>query len=555
MTYYLKYRPKNIEDLDLSEIKDQIFRIVKSENMPHAYLFAGPRGAGKTSAARILAKAVNCEKLHKNGEPCNDCSQCEQVNKGSSLDIIEMDAASNRGVDDIRSLRDTISLSPSFGRKKVYIMDEAHMLTTEASNALLKTLEEPPSHALFILATTAPEKLLDTIKSRCLILNFRKANVEEVVKSLAKVVLGEKLDVENGVLEEIAKRSDGSFREAHKILEQIALGKMKVSIKDLESAKFSSINVVKEFINYLAVKDTKNALSILVNAEGSGANIKILSNEIVSNLRDLILANFGVVKNESKLNISLGDLQILAQYFSEASAKIPTSTIPSLPLELAVVRWGEGSKDDSHSIRIPSNLISPVDEDASENLSNSQTATPGLSNSVLNELGTSLKSPSSSVNNKVAANSEAKEDEPENDKEKELGKVETLPRLESVDSKILEEKWKEMLSSLKPNNFSIETLLRSARPASFDGKNLYVEVFYGFHKERLEKEQYRKIVEEMACEIFKTKNIRLVCLLSSAPRRSLNISNVTDAEDNNILEVAEKIFGGGDSVSGSDLPN
>src|SRR3989344_3080265 len=221
MTYYLKYRSQTLDQLDLEKVRDQLQKIVSSGRVAHALLFSGPRGSGKTSAARILAKVVNCEIRDtdkdkdkqsltlrdkqsltlrdkqsltlRDREPCNKCGSCVAITKGSSLDVIEIDAASNRGVDDIRTLRETVKLSPISARMKVYIIDEAHMLTTEASNALLKTLEEPPAHAMFILATTAPEKLLDTIRSRSTLINFYKGTVPEVIRSLKRVVKGEKL--------------------------------------------------------------------------------------------------------------------------------------------------------------------------------------------------------------------------------------------------------------------------------------------------------------------------------------------------------------------------
>ena len=163
MTLYLKYRPQTIEELDLAKVRESLHSIGSSESIPHAFLFSGPRGSGKTSAARILAKLINCENpvKTKDGylEPCNKCDQCISINTSRNMDIIELDAASNRGIDDIRQLRERVALVPASAKKKIYILDEAHMLTTEAANALLKTLEEPPDHVLFILATTEPDKI------------------------------------------------------------------------------------------------------------------------------------------------------------------------------------------------------------------------------------------------------------------------------------------------------------------------------------------------------------------------------------------------------------
>src|SRR3972149_1568040 len=199
MTLYLKYRGQTLEEIDLQEVRESLKRLASSGKIPHALLFSGPKGSGKTSAARILAKIINCEstslKLRGPGkkEPCNKCFQCTSIIKGSNLDVVELDAASHRGVDEVRIIRDAVKLAPAKAENKVYIIDEAHMLTTEASNALLKTLEEPPEHVFFVLATTNPEKLSETIRSRTFNISFNKASVEEVVRSLQRVIRREKI--------------------------------------------------------------------------------------------------------------------------------------------------------------------------------------------------------------------------------------------------------------------------------------------------------------------------------------------------------------------------
>src|SRR3989338_912041 len=227
MTLYLKYRPQTLDELDSEGARETLKKIVSSGNIPHAFLFSGPKGIGKTSAARILAKIVNCESrtpaLRGPGkfEPCNQCGQCISISKGTNVDVIELDAASHRGIDYVRTLRDAVKLAPANSRKKVYIIDEAHMLTTEASNALLKTLEEPPEHVMFILATTNPEKLIDTIRSRTTNIVFKKASNQEIFERLDKVLTNEKIEFEKEALESIAEASEGSFRDSLKILDQI----------------------------------------------------------------------------------------------------------------------------------------------------------------------------------------------------------------------------------------------------------------------------------------------------------------------------------------------
>src|SRR5579884_4048056 len=189
MVFYRKYRSQTINDLDSTAVRETLLRILqKPQSIPHAFLFTGPKGLGKTSTARIVAKVVNCTARHgpqpaSRIEPCNECSQCTSITNGTNLDVFEIDAASNRGIDEIRDLKEKIRLSPVAAKKKVYIIDEVHMLTTEAFNALLKTLEEPPSHAMFILCTTEQHKVPATILSRCFHIGFSKATPDELVRS------------------------------------------------------------------------------------------------------------------------------------------------------------------------------------------------------------------------------------------------------------------------------------------------------------------------------------------------------------------------------------
>jgi DNA polymerase-3 subunit gamma/tau len=230
--FHLKYRPLKIEDLDLPDVAETLTKILSGDEVPQSFLFAGPKGAGKTSAARILARAVNCEK--KSGvEPCGKCDSCNEILKGSSLDIIEIDAASNRGIDDVRVLKEKAYLLPSKLKKKVFIIDEVHMLTKDAFNALLKLIEEPPKHTLFILCTTDPEKIPDTVLSRLIRIDFRKGVKKELNKSLKKIIEGEKIEIDKETIDLIVEKSDGSFRNLQRTLNEIYLnfGK-KISFED-----------------------------------------------------------------------------------------------------------------------------------------------------------------------------------------------------------------------------------------------------------------------------------------------------------------------------------
>lgn len=217
-----KWRPQDFDEIVGQEhITTTLKNAISMERLHHAYLFTGPRGIGKTSTARIFSKALNCEK-GLSIKPCNACSSCKEITAGSSMDVIEIDGASNRGIDEIRNLRETVKFSPSKGLFKIYIIDEVHMLTTEAFNALLKTLEEPPMHVKFIFATTEPHKVLPTILSRCQRFDFRRIQMKDIITKLHEVSKIESLNIDEDAFLYIAKASDGSMRDAESILDQIA---------------------------------------------------------------------------------------------------------------------------------------------------------------------------------------------------------------------------------------------------------------------------------------------------------------------------------------------
>ncbi|MBL7159148.1 DNA polymerase III subunit gamma/tau [Candidatus Microgenomates bacterium] len=344
MVFYLKYRPQKFAELDIKIARERLTNIFSSGKFPHAFLFCGPRGTGKTSAARIVAKVINCEK-RKDFEPCNQCDSCKATTTGRHLDVFEIDAASNRGIDEIRDLRQKIKLSPSSGKYKIYIIDEVHMLTNEAFNALLKTLEEPPQHALFVLATTRVDKLPDTITSRCLRIDFKKATEEETVRSLKRIVKGEGLKVDDEVLKFITQESDGSFREAAKILEEASLLK-KITLDGVKKILGRDKDFDQNsFLEWLAKKDAKKCLEWLIDAGEKGVDWRVLTEDILNQLHDLLMKKFGIKKQHSSIatqQLSIEELKELIELFSKAHQELRMAAIPSLPLELAVVEWCEG---------------------------------------------------------------------------------------------------------------------------------------------------------------------------------------------------------------------
>jgi DNA polymerase-3 subunit gamma/tau len=330
MNLYLKYRPQTIEELDLSGVRKTLLDIVKANKLAHAYLLTGPRGAGKTSTARVLARIVNCEKnKQKLGEPCNKCSACKSILEGSAVDVIEIDAASNRGIDDMRELKEKIRLAPAILPRKVYIIDEVHMLTTEAFNALLKTLEEPPSHSLFILCTTELHKVPETIVSRCAQIQFTKANSEEMKRSFKRVIEGEGKGVTEEAIEYLAQMVDGSFRDGVKILDQVLSNSDSVEIGDIELIVSGSAGYkIDGLINALVNKDVTEALSKLREAIMSGVDLTYLIVSLMRGLRDRLLS--GQVGVEvTKLIFS----------FDEVARRLATSLDGELLIQVVIVEW------------------------------------------------------------------------------------------------------------------------------------------------------------------------------------------------------------------------
>ncbi|MCX6794041.1 MAG: DNA polymerase III subunit gamma/tau [Candidatus Gottesmanbacteria bacterium] len=329
MSFYRTYRPQVIEEIDNVAVRQQLLSLLSKEKkqLPHAFLFTGPRGTGKTTAARIVAKLFNCTKPSTKSGPCGKCVQCSSIAEGRNLDVLEIDAASNRGIDEIRQLRDAINLAPSGATFKVYIIDEVHMLTTEAFNALLKTLEEPPAHAVFVLATTDPQKVPATIKSRCVGISFHRAAAAELAAALKRIVTAEKINIEEPALSLLAGSVDGSFRDAVKLLEQVSFHKGKISgevVRNLIS--LSDESIVAKFFESLTKKDARVSLSIIEELTEQGKDIKIFLVDCLRRLQTRLIAG------------DTGSKELITR-FTEAYGMMKISPIAQLPLELAVVEY------------------------------------------------------------------------------------------------------------------------------------------------------------------------------------------------------------------------
>jgi len=482
--FHLKYRPQKVADLDLPEVSDKINSIISSETDFQSLLFAGPKGSGKTSAARIIAKAVNCLKV-KNGEACGKCENCLEIEKGNSLDIIEIDAASNRGIDDVRGLKENAYLSPIRLKKKIFIIDEVHMLTKEAFNALLKIIEEPPKNTLFILCTTDAQKIPETVLSRLIKVNFRKGKEEDLERSLGKVIKGEKIEISDEAKKEIIHNSDGSFRNLQKTFNEIILqfgdkiGKEEVEKYFMASRGEYSGEELEKDLKEGEIKIIVDKLEMMAEKGIDFGELRLkwleyFHQKMLSNLDDRELGKW------MEILIRSGEMEKIA-------------VIEQLPLELAVIEMVRKKEEKTEK------SLKPKEE-------------------IEEKIEKSLKT-----------------------KENEIKEV-------KIEMAEVEEKWGEILGAVKPYNHSVEAFLRAARPKKIKDGKLLIEVFYKFHKEKLEEDKNRKIVEMGLLKVFGGV-VRFDCILAEADSKKtvpLVIVNKGDEKvvtESEIYDVAKNIFG------------
>ncbi|MEI6690839.1 MAG: DNA polymerase III subunit gamma/tau [bacterium] len=493
MSFYLKYRPQTIDELDLSLVRETLGQIIKLNKLSHAYLFTGPRGAGKTSSARILARVANCDNnKEKFAEPCNQCPACLEILGGGALDVIEIDAASNRGIDDMRELKEKIRLAPSSLRYKVYIIDEVHMLTTEAFNALLKTLEEPPAHTLFILCTTELHKIPETIVSRCVRVNFYKASADELVRSFARVLLSEGIVLSDQILLYLATHVDGSFRDGVKILEQILGYGSDVTLSQVESILSGGVGYdSNQWVEVMLVKDTSLALQFLNQAVKGGVDLTFFLVAAMQTLRSGLLAPYKLAESNLSVPAEIGIKLVYA--LDKTARMLVASPIPELLVETMIIEW--------------------------------------CAESVGNVVKSTNKSSDESISSKIS---------------KPI-KVEIVPiKTEEIEVEIVKDQimdgatmrslWRKMLSGMDKSLYSLEALLSKASPMRISGKNLVIGVAYDFHKAQLETSRFRDIVEKLVKDAYGMP-------LTVAFEVVKGSDTIKQAPvDSDLMEAAEEIF-------------
>jgi DNA polymerase-3 subunit gamma/tau len=366
---YRKWRPQSWEAvIGQDHVVQTLRNAISADRVAHAYLFAGPRGTGKTTTARLLAKAVNCKAAELAERPCNHCEHCLAVNQGRFMDLIEIDAASNTSVEDVRALREKINYRPNQGIYKVYIIDEVHMLSTAAFNALLKTLEEPPPHAIFILATTEVHKIPATVMSRCQQHEFRRLPVNDIVSYLKMIAEGEGIQIEPDALTLVARQSTGAMRDAISLLDQLASGGKKITLEMAQKVLGTAASqTVLDVVQALIDQQTGRGLDAIHKALDAGSDPRQFARQIVDYLRSLLLIKMdnakqveasqemlGQMKHHAQA-INSGHLLLVIRAFNSAASEARGNWQPSLPLEIAfieaLVRSQDGSPVNAQEIR------------------------------------------------------------------------------------------------------------------------------------------------------------------------------------------------------------
>ncbi|HEX8923657.1 MAG TPA: DNA polymerase III subunit gamma/tau, partial [Patescibacteria group bacterium] len=473
------------------------------KDMPQSFLFAGPKGSGKTSSARIFAKAINC--LNPEGvEPCGECEACKDISSNNSLDIIEIDAASNRGIEDVRALKEKAYLLPARLKKKVFIIDEVHMLTKEAFNALLKLIEEPPKHTVFILCTTDPEKIPETVLSRLVRVDFRKGNREDLKKSLGKIIKGEKVKIDDEAIEEIIEKSDGSFRNLQRTFNEVYVEFgdtiSKEQVENYFKTKVGDFSGT-ELEEMLADENPGKILEKMEKLADKGADFGTLRERWLGYFQKEMLRSFGVGEDK-KVKMAVADLTRLINLLIAAGKQEKDVNIDQLPLELAIVEYfgnragvktnGNGGSG-SEIVKESPKKETAEEKPETKKLSEEETI-------IIAEVTT----------------------------ETTIIKKEVKTNVEMTVEQLTGE-WGKILTAVRSYNRSIEAFLRSARPKKIDGDRLIIEVFYPFHKDKLEEARNRKVVEQGIKEGLGVE-LGFECVLSKDRRKPLVINNATPVE-------------------------
>ncbi len=546
-TLYRKYRPQRFSEVvGQKHIVQTLTNALKHERLGQAYLFTGPRGTGKTTLARLLAKAANCLNRKKGtAEPCLECPSCLATAQGNSLNVIEIDAASNTGVDNIRELRETVKLPPTQSPHKVYIIDEVHMLSSGAFNALLKTLEEPPKHVIFILATTALHKVPDTILSRCQRFDFSRFQADWIVEKLSAIAKNEKVKVDQAALEMIALAAEGGMRDAESLLAQV----IALEDKHITAAETAAIlgiteqQTVEQFAGHLADRKLHEALILIQKLVDNGSDLYIFSNSLLHYLRQALLIGIdqklakelsleltseqiqNLIQTTQKLSTT--DILLLLDLFQNARKEIRSATLPQLPVEIATVKFISNIQPHNPSSNErPQQPTKPSTPPASPTKIASRPTSSGTHKQIVLSPTTSTSETSPSETHQTSTNHSVSE------------KASDTSSSPSFNTVILQ--WKAVIEEAKALNASLALVLLNFRPVSVENSLITLATSFAFHKDKLNTPENRLTVEKAFDTILKVKTrVNIVVESSSTPSQDARQNT-----ENPLVMQAISILGG-----------
>lgn len=511
--FYRKWRPRLWNQvIEQEHVVNTIKNAIRSGRIGHAYLFAGPRGTGKTTTARLLAKAVNCMSEDLTMRPCDHCAHCQAVNDNRFLDLIEIDAASNTSVDDIRDLRDKINFSPSQGVYKVYIIDEVHMLSTAAFNALLKTLEEPPSHAIFILATTEIYKIPATVLSRCQRYEFRRISVNGIKDQLDIIVKDERLEADTDALILIARQSSGSLRDAISLLDQIASTGMRITLKTTQEILGTATNLaVMELMEAILDHQVRRGLDVIHKSLESGSDPRQFARQVVEYLRSLLLICYG---NSDQVDATMEIRQQMQQQatrysqtqlleairqFNNAATDRRSGWYPGLLLEMALVEVIE-DKHISQGIT------------AADSLSMTEANKRGEKRDTSKNIPTTIKMGAQKSDIKPAGDAEKTKVFPQ---QEESGSVD-LHKTSSLEEKItyedIEKNWNRIKEYVKTRRSSTVGLLNSCKYKTLREGTLVLGFASDVLKQKMESVENLSVAQQAITQVMGF-NIPITCIV------------------------------------------